>query len=880
MEKSGSIGITAALRHAGPTAEAVYAQMARLLASEQLAKSPVLRRFLEFVVVHALEGTSDRLKEYTIGVEVFDRGPTFDPTTDTIVRAHARRLRTRLAEYYDGPGRVDPVVIAIPKGSYAAVACLREADRNGAADESLHLPMAWPGSWLPAPRTPLLGRDADLDAVKRLVMSDEVRLLTLVGAGGSGKTSLALKAVHDLESAFGGRVIYIPLAAVNEADAALREIGHRLGLRQTEGKPLEAALEDHLRHWLPEPCLILLDNFEHLLPLSAVLSLMLDAHADLRIMVTSRSVLRLLGERVFEVQPLPTPSLRDPLALGDLAACPSVALFVQRAAAANPRFRLTPGNAAAVAEICVRLDGLPLAIELAAARVGVLTPNQMRERLSSPLALLTSGPSDLPPRQRTLRDTVAWSHSLLSSGERRLFRRLSIFAGGWTLEAAEAVCNTARDLDVTVLDGVSSLLDKHLILATADGSQDRRFNMLETVREYAREQLTAEGEAAVTTRAHAAYSLVLAEEGGRCRTPVDLADWLARCDDERENHRAAVAALIEANDGDWATRLAVALYRFWEHRGLLVEGRAAFERILQLPESLVGSRLRARALGYAGSFAEHQGDHDVAAIRHRRALELYRQIGDQQGVVAQLNSLAASQYFGGNLDEALRWSQQTYDACKELGDASAITAALTNLGTALSRLGRHEEAREHLERALAMFASQNDATGMAWVNNHLGDAARAAGDRAEARHCYEKSTAIFHATGDQWGLARSACDRAHLACDELDFDTARTLFAQSVQMFDELGHLRGVASAVDGLARLALAETDSSRALTLGGVAAALRHATGAVTRSERTREVERTHAQASCGYDPERARELWRAGARMSLKDGIEYALSVNHPS
>jgi predicted ATPase len=592
----------------------------------------------------------------------------------------------------------------------------------------------------------------------------------------------------------------------------------------------------------------------------------------LKILVTSRTVLRVGGEHTYTVPPLPIPGGGGATSVATLSANPAVTLFVQRARAIEPWFALTADNAAAIADICVRLDGLPLALELAAARIKVLTPEQLCGRLRSRLDLLTGGAADLPERQQTLRYTLEWSHALLSAAEQRAFRRLSVFAGGCTLEAVEAVCDTRRDLDGGVLDVVSSLVDQNLI-QPAGGGRERRFGMLETVRELAAEQLQASGEADFVRRAHAAYCLVVAEEIVSRKTPAALAEWLALCDSERENLRAALSYLIETRQAAWALRLSVSLYRFWEHREYIVEARSWLEAILALPGA-ESTAHRARALGYAAQLASNQGDYAVALARDLDSLAAYQQLGDRKGTISQMNSLAACERFRGNYESARRWSTLTLQACREERDQAATAAALSNLADAALLLGEHREARALLREAGDIFADLNDGDSQAWCCNHLGDVAFGCGEIAEARRLYEEAAERFRELGNGWGMARSACDLGHLACEEGSFAAAQSCFRQALTSFCELGHKRGIATALEGLAQLAVFEADPERALTIAGAAAALRHGTGAVARGGQDRKLAVTLDRAVAQCDPARARLTWTRGWRMALDEAIRVAL------
>ena len=348
-------------------------------------------------------------------------------------------------------------------------------------------------------------------------------------------------------------------------------VARSLGVRESEDLPLEKAIAEHLR--TIGRTLLLMDNFEQVSAAAALVQELLDGCPALQVLVTSRLVLNIYGEQEFPVPPLPLPGPGALFSPSTLMECPSIALFVQRAAASRPDFALTPTNAGAIVEICRRLDGLPLAIELAAARVKILPPRELLARIERPLELLTGGARDLPERQQTLRQAIKWSYDLLTPPEQKLFRRLSVFAGGCTLEAAEAVCNTCEDLGIDVLKGVGSLVDNSLLVQRVSDDGDPRFVMLETFREYGREQLLEHGETAATERAHAAYMLVLAEEETLEMSPAEREAWLRGCDVEHDNLRAAIHCLIATGDGEWALRLGAALFRFWEQRDHLTEGR-------------------------------------------------------------------------------------------------------------------------------------------------------------------------------------------------------------------------------------------------------------------------------------------------------------------
>jgi predicted ATPase len=841
-----------------PSPEAVRAQLQRIVASAAFASAPSLCRLLEHLVEHALSGQSEPVKEYAIAVDVFERRPSFDPRTDTIVRVQARRLRGKLESYYALEGRADPVIVEVAKGRYAA--------RFRAA-----------GSWardghLPSSCTPLIGRERERAALVAL-LGGPARLVTVTGVGGSGKTRLAQEVASAVRPHFRGGVHFVGLAAVTDADGLVFTLSQVLGLGQTGGRPLAEALVAHAQQHIRERTLLLLDNLEHLVTAVPLLATLLQAAAPLVLFATSRAVLRLTGEHVYSLLPLPLPDPDDASSLDVLAENPAVALFLQRASAASPTFALTPDNARAVADICCRLDGLPLALELAAARTKMLSSGALLARLEKPLEVLTLGARDLPPRQQTLRNTIEWSHQLLGDGERQLFRRLSVFAGGCTLEGAEAVCNAQRDLRVDLLEGMTSLVDKNLLQRHDHGPDEPRFRMLETIREFGLEQLAERGEQAAVRRAHAAYYLVVAEEGAGAQDLEEREDWLSRCEVEHDNFHAALDHLIVQGDAEWALRLGAALYLYWEEREYLAEGSQRLERILGLPSA--PTRVRAMATKYAGALATQMGDFATARTRHREALGMYEQLGDRKSVVGQLVAMGVEEYLGGHFAEALPYFEQGLATCRELGDEKAIASSLCDLANCVRAQGEAGRARELLVEAMSIFTGIGNATGIASSLNLLGDVARDQGDFAEAGRLYQQGAELFGQFSDPWGLARSWLDLGRLASLAGQPAAARDHLERALDLFVDLDHRRGIANVFDELSGLAADGQDLVRALVLAGAAAELRTALGATARPRSRARLDRVLETARQGLGAPAAEAAWKAGRRLSARQACGYALS-----
>lgn len=681
---------------------------------------------------------------------------------------------------------------------------------------------------LPAQRTGFVGREKEGAAAKELLLRQDVRLVTITGPGGIGKTRLAVQVAGELAEHFSGGIYFVPLSSLNDPGLIVSAIVQTLGIREAGGQsPLET-LKKHLQDAARAPMLLLLDNFEHLIQAAPTVADVLATGANLKIVVTSRSALHVYGEHEFPVPPLGLPDSRSTPSVEVLSQCPAVALFVQRAVAAKPDFELNGENASAVIEICARLDGLPLAIELAAARVKVLSPSSMRTRLTSRLRLLTGGARDLPRRQQTLRAAMDWSYDLLSAAEQKLFRRLSVFVGGCNLEGVEAACDTKGDLDLDLLDGMASLMDKSWVQQSEQAKGESRFVMLETIREYALEKLEASGEQALTKRAHAAYCLVLAEEGATEQSGAEPAEWLERCGVEHDNFRSALEWLTDTGDAEWGLRLGTALFRFWEIREYLAEGRDRLGRLLKLAGAGTPTKLRMRALFAAGVLTGEQGDYVSAETLINQSQDIAHQLGDKTGVAVSLNALGVFARDRGDVETADILFEASLGLWRELGDQKAVARALSNLANVLKLQGEYDRARALYAECLAIFRALGDRTGVAWSLNYQGDVASDQGDAPAAQTLYEQCLIIFRELGDRWGIAGTLADLGSLAREQGIYSTARALYGESIKLFQELDHKRGIARLLECFACSAAAQCHAERSLRLAGAAAALRQNIGA----------------------------------------------------
>ncbi|MGA8438526.1 MAG: tetratricopeptide repeat protein [Candidatus Sulfotelmatobacter sp.] len=723
---------------------------------------------------------------------------------------------------------------------------------------------------IPVQRTVFIGREREATALRQLLIGEDVRLVTLTGPGGIGKTRLALQVVGEMSENFAGGLCFVSLSAVRGSEAMITAVAQAIGLREVPGRSSREILREHVRG-LAYPMLLLLDNFEHLISAGADIAELLTLNPNLKMVVTSQASLHVYGEHEFPVPPLATPELTSVSTPEFLSRFPAVALFQERAKAVKHDFAVTKENGPTIASICARLDGLPLAIELAASRIKLLSPTAMLTRLESSLISLTGGARDLPVRQQTLRGAMDWSYSLLNGAEKSLFRRLSVFIGGCTLEAVEAVCDTKADLGLDVLDGMASMVDKSLAQQPEQPAGETRFFMLSTIREYALERLAESGEEFATRRAHAAYYVVLAEEcGGELSTHPE---WLERFDREQHNFREALEFLIRTGDAEWGMRLGSALFHFWETREHFAEGRAFLERLLKLSGSAqpaLGSRL----LFYAAVFASAQGDFASAQKLQEESLESCRDLHDYRGVAVALNALGVTARDRGDLATACSLFEQCVATWRDLGSSVDTARALSNLANVVRLRGDYAPASALYDECLAIFRDAGDNTGVAWTLNYQGDLVRETADFASARSYYEQSLASFRQLGDGWGIASAIGDLARLSAAQGNYLDAERLYGESLRMFQDLGHKRGIARVLECLAVSAAAQSRPEQALRLAGAAAALRQRISAPL-------IPAEHARLESKLEPARkmltntgSLQMWSSGWEMSLEDAVQEAL------
>src|SRR3989440_190041 len=666
---------------------------------------------------------------------------------------------------------------------------------------------------LPIQPTALIGREREVTAVQQLLLREDVRLLTLTGPGGSGKTRLGLHVAAELSDHFTDGISFVNLAPISDADLVVPTMAQTLGLKEIPTRSMVEQLQAFLQEKL---LLLVLDNFEQVMSAAPRLSDLLARCSHLKLLVTSRTVLHLAAEYAFAVPPLSLPDLNHLPDLVTLSQYEAVALFIARAQALKPDFQVSNASAPAVAEICTRLDGLPLAIELAAARIKLLPPPALLARLDQRLAVLTSSVRDAPARQQTLRKTIDWSYQLLDAGEQQLFRRLSVFIGGCTLEAIEAIC-AALDTQpptLSVLDGVASLIDKSLLRQTEQEAEEPRFLMLETIREYGREALAAAWEAEVTHQAHVDYYLALAETAEQAWNGPQQAVWFGRLEQEHDNLRAAMNWLFERGEAERVLRLGTALWWFWYAHGHWNEGWNELSRALERSEG-VTVPLRARALWAAGSLAGSLGHVERGEMLCKESLTLFRGIGDTKGMGDATFHLAHVAFARWDLAAARSLFEESLVSFRETGDKTLTAWALNALALVVLYQGEYARVHPLAEQAVEILRELGDTTGVAMALMTLAQVVFWQGDLARAQTLAEEVLARASETGITSVEALALALQGEITLAQGETTTARLLIEQSHTLWKEVGNQGMLAGTRSLLGRVLAAQGDHTAARTV-----------------------------------------------------------------
>jgi predicted ATPase/DNA-binding CsgD family transcriptional regulator/DNA-binding XRE family transcriptional regulator len=740
---------------------------------------------------------------------------------------------------------------------------------------------------LPTPLSSFVGREQEVAEVRHLLAA--TRLVTLLGPGGIGKTRLAVEVATGIVDQFPDGVVFAALASLRDSELVVGAMAQALGIQDMGRGVLTDRVHARLRN---ADLLLVLDNLEHVLPAAEAIGSLLANCPMVRALVTSREPLRIAGEREVAVQPLALPDSRNLPPPEQLRNYEAVRLFIERGSNLRPHLALTGHQASVVAEICGRLDGLPLAIELAAARLRVLSPEVLLERLEHRLPLLIGGPRDVPARQRTLTATISWSYDLLDPDEQRLFRRLSVFVGGFTLEAAEAVCRDAH-VGPAVVDGIESLLAKSLIDRHDEDRATPRFRMLETVREYALERARAAAELAEFRRRHAAYFLSLAELAERKFASVNAHEWLQRLEEDHNNLRASLNWALEEHNADTALRLSSAVWHFWYARGYLTEGSRWLDEALRMaarvstgPPDAPGAAgvplsgtAHARALAGAGILAHYQGHYAQAATLCGRSLALSRQRGDQLGTATAVHGMALVARSGGDFATARTMYQEARTIREALGDRWGLSLTLRYLAVVLWMESDYTAARPVIEAALALASKIGDKQGAATTLTVSSYVSRSLGDNHAAEAAASEALALHESYGDRRGGAQALWALGMAVTGQGRYGEASAHYKRGLAIFSEIGDRYWCGVYLTALAEIAVAAGRPRDAVRLLAANSAVMAEIGAALWPSIRPYIQQSLDQARARLGEVGFQQAWASGESLSVEQAVALAMAVPEP-
>lgn len=768
------------------------------------------------------EALSERAGLSVRGISDLERGQRRTPRLETVqMLADALGLDESARAEFIRASRPGLIPSAAESRSSPAVPAAAAASNGDTSQNNL-----------PLQPTPLVGRKREVAEVISMLRRPNTRLVTLTGPGGTGKTRLALQVGAELTGEFSNGVFFVSLAALTDSTLVTPAIAEVLGVREPSESSLQAALIAYLGN---KTLLLLLDNFEQVVEASPAVSELLMSCTNLKVIVTSRLALHLRAEHVFDVAPLALPEPGTAPSIEHVTRYGALTLFVDRAQMAKAHFTVSSANISAINAVCRRLDGLPLAIELAAARIRVLSPQELLTLLGHRLSILTDGARDLPMRHQTLRNTIAWSYDLLTDDDRKLFRRLAVFAGGWTIEAAQIAAGNpeSRDPAPGVLDQLAVLVDHNLVRRTEQADHTSRFDMLDTIREFGLEQLATNGELEDVCQRHATYFLSFIEQQGFDLLITAEADQLQRVDVEYDNVRSALRWFLDRQNPGMALSLCSALHTFWSVRGYLSDARRWLDAALAL-EADAPASIRVKALNAAGSLACHQNDLDQADRLYEESLTLNRRQADQAGIAKALHGLGLSAQLRDDYERA----RLLYEECLTLKrpiDHPETSITIGNLAQVVFHLGDVEHAIELLDESIAL-------------------------DRAAENSVY---------------LGGHLTDLGLILLERGDDERAAELFDDALKIHHEMGHIRMVSTTIEALAAIAGKHGHPERAARLYGAAQALREYAGYPLEDPNRWHYAHYVDLAREQVNNQSFSAAWAAGQTLSMDDAIGYALT-----